>query len=170
MIKTHIILIWIVHQTWDLSKNSHDRISGPKIRENLHSWHKFYTTVGHDGCDKSQPWFLSEPSPIIALHCLSFRKSVTPHFETWLMWPWRVKIFAPSSKVTQPLIALSAVVSFTAVLLTLEQNKSHVVDARTKQKTWCFWKQTKAMVFMPEQNKRHGFLCRNKTKAMLMFL
>ena len=24
------------------------------FRENLHSWHKFYTTAGHDGCDKSQ--------------------------------------------------------------------------------------------------------------------
>ena len=22
--------------------------------ENLHSWHKFYTTTGRDGCDKSQ--------------------------------------------------------------------------------------------------------------------
>ena len=27
------------------------------FRENLHSWHKFYTTAGRDGRDKSQLWF-----------------------------------------------------------------------------------------------------------------
>ena len=26
------------------------------IRENLHSWHKFYMTAGRDGRDKSQLW------------------------------------------------------------------------------------------------------------------
>ena len=27
------------------------------FRENLHSWHKFYTTDGRDGRDKFQVWF-----------------------------------------------------------------------------------------------------------------
>ena len=51
------------------------------------------------------------------------------------MLSWRVKIHDTSPKVTQSVHALLAVLSIlTAMLLTLENNKSHVDDAGTKQK------------------------------------
>ena len=73
-------------------------------------------------------------------HCL-----VSRLLETWLMWPWHVKIHATSPKVMQPLLALLCRIlpnqtsywSLVQVLKLkccqdfemLEQNKSHVVDA-----------------------------------------
>ena len=76
---------------------------------------------------------LSDRNPIIALPCPSRRALVG----TWLIRPWRVKIHPTSPKVTQPLLALPAVVSLTAMWVILEQNKSHVVDAETKQEKCC---------------------------------
>ena len=99
---------------------------------------------------------------VYSLPCLvsqSVSQPVTNVVDTWLMWPWRVKIRSTSSKVTQPLLALPAVVSFdTAMLLMLEHNKSHVVDAGKKQKPccWCRKKQNPCC------------WCRNKTRAMLL--
>ena len=37
----------------------------------------------------------------------------------------------------------------------LEQNKSLIVDAGTKQKTFCRRSKTKSMLLMPEKNKIH---------------
>ena len=42
----------------------------------------------------------------IALPCPSQSHSFTPLVETWMMWPWRVKIHATSPKVTKLLLAV----------------------------------------------------------------
>ena len=50
--------------------------------------------------------FLSNPCLSIALLCPSQNHSFTPLVETWMMWPWRVKIHATSPKVTKLLLAI----------------------------------------------------------------
>ena len=76
------------------------------------------------------------------------------------------KSHTTSPKVTKHLLALPAVSVLTAMLMTLEQNKSHVVGDVTKQKSccWCRMK-TKAIFFMSEQNQRLCCWSWNKTKA-----
>ena len=69
----------------------------------------------------------------IALPC----QFVTNFFETWLMWPWRVKIHETSPKVTQPVIALSPVASSDSHFGD-NRRKKHFLVARTKQ-TQCCW-------------------------------
>ena len=97
--------------------------------------------------------------------------------KTYLKWPWPVKIHKIFSKVTQPLLALPAVVSFDSHVVDVgtkqkprnwRRNKSHVVVVvfigRRKQKPCCWcrnkqkprcscWRKTKAMLLMSEQNK-----------------
>lgn len=46
----------------------------------------------------------------------------------------------------------------------LEQNKSLIVDAGTKQKTFCRRSKTKSMLLMPEQIKSHIVEARTKQK------
>ena len=64
----------------------------------------------------------------------------------------------------QPLLALSAVVSLTAMLLTLEQYKSRVVNQNKKNPCgWCRMK-TKATLLISEQNKNRIVDARTKQK------
>ena len=86
---------------------------------------------------------------------LSVIESVRALFETWLMWPWHVKIHASSPKVTQPLL-LSVLTAMLltleqnkTMLLMLEQNKTHDVDAGWKRMPFCWsWNKTKAFYFL----------------------
>lgn len=52
----------------------------------------------------------------------------------------------------------------------LEQNKSLIVDAGTKQKTFCRRSKTKSMLLMPDENKSHFFHVGAKPKALLLKL
>ena len=75
--------------------------------------------------------FLSDSSPIIALPCLS----LNARWETWLMWPWRVRIHATSRCLTSFWQTSCWHCNKTKVMLLMpEQNKSHFVGAGTKQK------------------------------------
>ena len=68
-------------------------------------------------------WTQIQSLQCVAFPCLSLSHSLRACCETWLMWPWHVKIHATSPKVTQPLLALPTT-SF----------ESHAADAGTKQK------------------------------------
>ena len=120
--------------------------------------------------------------PIIALPCLA-SPLASALVKIYLKWPWLVKIHTIFSKVTQPLLALPAVVSFDSHVVDVgtkqkppnwRRNKSHVVVVvvfigRRKQKPCCWcrnkqkphcscWRKTKAMLLMSEQNKCRGEL------------
>ena len=75
--------------------------------------------------------FLSDSSPIIALTC----HSLNGRWETWLMWPWRVRIHATSQCLTSFWQTSCWHCNKTKVMLLMpEQNKSHFVGAGTKRK------------------------------------
>jgi len=75
--------------------------------------------------------FLSDSSPIIALPS----QSLNARWETWLMWPWRVRIHATSRCLTSFWQTSCWHCNKTKVMLLMPaQNKSHFVVAGTKQK------------------------------------
>ena len=83
-------------------------------------------------------WLSFNRTQVQSLPCLPLvTPSLSPHCETWLMWPWHVKIHATS-------LCLTSCCRF----------DSHVVDIGTKQL---------AMLLMPEQKKTCCW-CQYKTK------
>ena len=97
--------------------------------------------------------FLSDPIPKSLLH---------PRCETWLMWPWRVKIHATSqSHATSPWVFYRILPNQTRSWNLVQILKlqffsrlwSYVVDAGTKQNPYC-WFRNKAKTMS---------LCKNKT-------
>ena len=125
-----------VQTCWSWSSIFKMLIISPSL-ENYHSmmlkW-SFHRTI------KSSGWkiYSSLQDDCIALY-------VTQSFfilETWLLWPWHVKIHANSSNVTQHLITTSCrqfwqpccwQLNKTKAMLMMQDEKSYVVDARFVQ-------------------------------------
>ena len=111
-------------------------------------------------------------------HCLvlSLLPSVSSVVETWLMWPWRVKIHATFPSLTscrqywQPCCWRWNKTK--AILLMPKQNKTHAVyarweqklfvDAGAKQKLFC------QCHFLFQNKQRPCCWCRMETKAILL--